>query len=114
MRQVNLFVSGMNCRRCVREVTARLRDVPGVETVSASARDSRVLLSGSMQVADVLAAFIGTTYRPRLESPSSDPSSGRSSDRSSQSSDGSGGGIDVGCADGGGDSGGTAVGKSTP
>lgn len=103
MRQVNLFVGGMGCRRSVREVTARLRDVPGVETVSASASDSKVLLSGSMQVADVLAAFIGTTYRPRLESPSND-----------QSSDGSGGGTDVGRADSGDDSGGTAVGKSTP
>ena len=25
MRQLNLFVGGMNCRRCVREMTARLR-----------------------------------------------------------------------------------------
>ena len=107
MRQVNLFVGGMSCRRSVRVVTARLRDVPGVETVSASASDSKVLLSGSMQVADVLAAFIGTTYWPRLESPSNDQSS-------DQSSDGSGGGTDVGCADSGDDSGGTAVGKSTP
>lgn len=107
MRQVNLLVDGMSCRHCVREVTARLRDVPGVETVSASARDSRVRVSGSMQLADVVAAFIGTAYRPRLESPSRDH-------MSSQSSDGSGDGIDVGRADGGGDSGGTAVGKSTP
>ena len=39
MRQFNLFVGGMSCRRCVREVTARLRDVPGVETVSANPGD---------------------------------------------------------------------------
>jgi copper chaperone CopZ len=66
MRQLNLFVGGMSCRRCVREVTARLRDVPGVETVSANPGDCVVRLSGSMQLADVLAAFTGTTYRPQV------------------------------------------------
>jgi copper chaperone CopZ len=66
MRQLNLFVGGMNCRRCVREVTARLRDVPGVETVSANPSDCMVRLSGSMRLADVLAAFTGTTYRPEV------------------------------------------------
>ena len=67
MRQLNLFVGGMTCRRCVREVTARLRDVPGVETVSANPGDCVVRLSGSMKLADVLAAFPGTTYRPQLD-----------------------------------------------
>ena len=67
MGQLSLFVSGMGCRRCVREVTARLRDVPGVETVSANPGDRVVQVSGSMQLADVLAAFTGTTYRPRLD-----------------------------------------------
>ena len=54
MRHLNLLVDGMSCRRCVREVTARLRDVPGVETVSANPRDCTVRLSGSMQLSDVL------------------------------------------------------------
>ena len=67
MRQLNLFVGGMSCRRCVREVTARLRDVPGVETISANPGDCMVRLSGSMELADVLAAFTGTTYRPQLD-----------------------------------------------
>ena len=67
MRQLNLFVGGMSCRRCVREVTARLRDVPGVETVSADPGNCMVRLSGSMQLEDVLAAFTGTTYRPQLD-----------------------------------------------
>jgi copper chaperone CopZ len=66
MRHLNMLVAGMSCRRCVREVTARLRDVPGVETVSANPRDCTVRLSGSMQVADVLAAFAGTTYRLQI------------------------------------------------
>ena len=65
MRQLTLFVAGMSCRRCVREVTARLRDVPGVETVSANASDCVVRLSGSMELADVLATFTGTTCRPQ-------------------------------------------------
>ena len=66
MRQLNLFVGGMSCRRCVREVTARLRDVPGVETVSANPGDCIVRLSGSMQLSNVLVAFKGTGYRPQL------------------------------------------------
>jgi copper chaperone CopZ len=67
MPQLNLLVGGMSCRRCVREVTARLRDVHGVETVSANPGDCLVRLSGSMQLADVLAAFTGTSYRPEVE-----------------------------------------------
>ena len=67
MGQLNLFVGGMSCRRCVREVTARLRDVAGVETVTADPGDGVVRLSGSMQLADVLAAFTGTTYRPEVQ-----------------------------------------------
>ena len=83
-RQLSLFVGGMSCRRCVREVTARLRDVPGVETVAANPRDGIVRLSGSMQLTEVLAAFSGTSYLPRLHGSRS------------------------------GDSGGTAIGKSAP
>jgi copper chaperone CopZ len=63
MRELSLFVGGMGCRRSVREVTARLRDVPGVETITANDGDSVVRLSGHMELADVLAAFTGTTYR---------------------------------------------------
>ena len=68
----------------LREVTARIRDVPGVETVSANPGDCMVRLSGSMQLDDVLAAFTGTNYRPQLDAAT------------------------------GGDSGETALGKSAP
>jgi copper chaperone CopZ len=66
MTQMALHVGGMSCRRCVREVTGRLRDVPGVETVAADAGTSTVRLSGVMTAADVLRAFTGTTYQPRI------------------------------------------------
>lgn len=66
MNEIELTVSGMSCRRCVREVTARLRDVTGVERVTADPVRSVVHLSGSMTQADVMAAFAGTTYRPVL------------------------------------------------
>lgn len=58
--------SAMGCRRCVREVTGRLRDVPGVETVSADAGNGTVVLGGTMTIADVLAAFDGSDYVPRV------------------------------------------------
>ena len=91
-RQLSLFVVGMCSRRCVREVTARLRDVPGVETISANPGDCMVRLSGSMELAEVLAAFTGTTYRPQLYGTRRENN----------------------CGAGSGDSGGTAAGKSAP
>jgi copper chaperone CopZ len=66
MSQMTLYVGGMGCRRCVREVTARLRDVLGVETVAADFGTSTVRLGGAMAVEDVLRAFVGTTYRPEV------------------------------------------------
>ena len=62
MTDLTLHVDGMGCRACVREVTARLRDVPGVETVAADHRRSIVVLAGSMSRAEVLAALEGTRF----------------------------------------------------
>lgn len=56
-------VGGMNCRRCVREVTARLRDVPGVKTVTAGTGSYEVRVAGTITVDDVLGAMRGHTYR---------------------------------------------------
>ena len=67
MNDIELVVGGMTCRRCVREVTSRLRDVPGVERVTANPARSLVHLSGSINLADVLAALEGTTYRPVVQ-----------------------------------------------
>ena len=66
MHTIELHVSGMGCRRCVREVTGRLRDVPGVVTVTADASRCHVTVSGTMSSLDVLAAFEGSAHVPPL------------------------------------------------
>jgi copper chaperone CopZ len=63
---MNLVVGGMGCRRCVREVTSRLRDVPGVETATADAANGWIALGGTMTPLDVLAAFEGTSFLPTI------------------------------------------------
>lgn len=63
--EITLLVDGMGCRRCVREVSRWLRDVPGVTTVEADADTSRVRLTGTMSLGDVLDVFTGTAYTPR-------------------------------------------------
>ena len=79
MRHLHLVVEGMSCRRCVREVTNRLRDVAGVKTVSANPADSTVHLSGDFQLRGVLDAFVGTSYRPHV--PGQEPTNTEDSDR---------------------------------
>lgn len=69
MTRLSLQVGGMGCRRCVREVTALLRDLPGVETVVADARRSVVTLTGSMRLADALAVLADSGHASRLLEP---------------------------------------------
>jgi copper chaperone CopZ len=66
MPEVRLSVGSMRCRHCVREVTGWLRDVVGVETITADAKTGTVVLGGTMTVADVLAVFVGSHYTPRV------------------------------------------------
>lgn len=66
MPTIGLMVGGMRCRRCVREVTSRLRDVPGVDTVTADANRSMVRLSGTMTVDNVLGALRELSYPVQL------------------------------------------------
>lgn len=69
MPEVRLSVGSMQCRHCVREVTGWLRDVVGVETITADARTGTVILGGTMTVAGVLAVFAGSDYTPRVMDP---------------------------------------------
>ena len=62
MTKLTLYVEGMGCRDCVRDATARFRDVPGVKTVAADHRRSVVVLVGSMSRGAVLAALEGTRF----------------------------------------------------
>lgn len=64
MGHLKLSIPGMGCRKCVREVTARLRDVIGVETVVADAGSHEVVLVGDMAATDVLNAFVDSGYSP--------------------------------------------------
>ena len=66
MPLLTLHVRGMGSRRCVREVSARLRDVVGVQLVTVDPTGQTVTVVGDMSADDVLAAFSGTTYSPRL------------------------------------------------
>jgi copper chaperone CopZ len=66
LSEIILYVGGMSSRRCVREGTARLRDVAGVHTVVADSATATIRLGGSMAVEDVLATFVGTTYDPEV------------------------------------------------
>ena len=66
MPTIGLMVGGMRCRHCVREVTSRLRDVPGVDTVTADANRSMVQLSGTMTVDNVLGALRELSYPVQL------------------------------------------------
>ena len=66
---ITVSVAGMTCRHCVRTVSARLRDVPGVVAVQADATTTTVVLHGTMDADDVLAAldevgFPGTPTEP--------------------------------------------------
>lgn len=68
-REITISVDGMTCRHCVRAVTARLRDVPGVETVVADVGSSSIRLGGTMTLPDILTAFRDLAYRPRVVEP---------------------------------------------
>ena len=66
-------ISGMGCRRCIREVTGRLRDIPGVVTVTADVSRCRAVVSGTMTARDVLAAFEDSAHVVTLSSASDAP-----------------------------------------
>lgn len=48
MAVIAMHVPDMRCRRCVRSVTAQLRDLPGVVTVEADARTGALVVRGDV------------------------------------------------------------------
>jgi copper chaperone CopZ len=57
MTVIALHVPGMTCRHCVRIVTARLRDLPGVVMVAADAAAEEVTVQGEVSEDRVRAAL---------------------------------------------------------
>lgn len=68
VRTTGFFVDGMVCRRCVREVTSRLRDVPGAETLLENADRSTALASFSTDSAHGNAAKVARVAQSRMSS----------------------------------------------
>lgn len=66
IRTITLLIPGMGCRRCVREVTSRLRDVPGVQVLVADGAAHEVVVTGSMSEGDLLSAFAGSDHSPAV------------------------------------------------
>ncbi len=62
MAVIALHVPGMTCRRCVRMVTGRLRDLPGVIMVEASAVAAEVVVHGEVSGDQVRAALADVTF----------------------------------------------------
>lgn len=73
MHTLAFHISGMGCRRCIREVTGRLRDIPGVVTVTADASRCRVVVRGTMTARDVLATFEDSAHVVTLRNDSNAP-----------------------------------------
>ena len=55
--RVQVQVQGMGDRHAIRSVTARLRDVPGVETVVVDVLTGLVTVTGTASTADLVAAI---------------------------------------------------------
>ena len=66
MRTLTLFVEGMRCRRCVRKATALVRDVEGVQAVTADAKSGLLTVRGTMTSNDIMASLRSTTFTARL------------------------------------------------
>lgn len=73
MRTIHLDVGGMRCRRCVRRATALLRDVPGIATLVADPRTSRITITGDVTERAVLQALATTSFTVRVTAASAHP-----------------------------------------
>ncbi len=62
MAVIALCVPRMTCRRCVRIVTARLRDLPGVVMVAANAAAAEVIVHGEVSEDRLRAALAEVSF----------------------------------------------------
>jgi len=61
---LTMRVPGLTCRHAVRVVSARLRDVPGVESVEVDGPAGRVVVRGPVDAQQVRAALVRAGYPP--------------------------------------------------
>lgn len=66
MRNLTFSVDGMRCRRCVRRATALVRDVEGVQAVTADAESGLLTVRGTMTGLDIVRSLRNTTFTARL------------------------------------------------
>jgi len=66
MRTLTFSVDGMRCRRCVRRATALVRDVEGVQAVTADAESGLLTVRGTMTGLDIVRSLRNTTFTARL------------------------------------------------
>jgi copper chaperone CopZ len=68
MQTIQLYVEGMRCPRCVREATARLRDLPGVATLTADRDTGQITVTGDVSATDLLEALAGSSFTAKVMS----------------------------------------------
>ena len=61
---LTMCVPGLTCRHAVRVVSARLRDVPGVESVEVDGPAGWVVVRGQVDARQVRAALVEVGYPP--------------------------------------------------
>ena len=62
--EVTMRVPGLMCRHAVRAVSARLRDVPSVQSVEVDALAGLVVVRGPVDYQQVRAALVAAGYPP--------------------------------------------------
>jgi len=64
--ELTMWVPGLACRHAVRVVSARLRDVPGVQSVEVDGPAGLVVVRGPVDTREVRAALVEAGYPPEF------------------------------------------------